>query len=119
MGVWAVLLQIMVPLGQAVPAPPGVAGPPRTLVVCSALQRRVIPGPGSLPDASAGGQRQAGSVCPVCAAYAAAASMLPPTVMAAPRPAVDEQTPAAGPRRSLVTGIRLGLPQPRGPPAIA
>lgn len=110
-GLWALLLQVMVPVGQAVPIR-GADGLPRTLLICSALQPRTVPGPGS----QGSDQRSDPRACAVCMAFATGASSdLPTTVALPPRPA---PVTAAFARRpdSHAPGRLPGLPQPRGPP---
>lgn len=111
-GVWALLIQIMVPVGQGVPVI-GANGLPQTLVICSTLQPRTIPGPGSQapvqPDPRS---------CAVCLAFAAGnGTDLPSAIAAPPPPAL--LTMAFDPRpHTVLPGRMPGLPLSRGPPSV-
>lgn len=111
-GVWALLLQIMVPLGQAIPAT-GADGLPRTLLICSATQPRSVPGPGSqapvVPKAGA---------CVVCAAHAAGDGAAAPSAVTLPSPPAVPMATLDPLPSALAGGVMPGLPRPRGPPRL-
>lgn len=113
-GLWALLLQIMVPLGQAVPVV-GADGLPRTLVICSATQPRAIPGPAA--EAPAPGAERA--ACAVCLAYAAGAGTDLPAAVVPPRPPATTAALTLPLADAVHGGMVPGLPRPRAPPALA
>ncbi len=111
-GLLALLIQVMVPLGQAVPAV-GADGLPRSLVLCSADGLRSVPMPGSgapaRPDASS---------CAVCLAYAAGGATDIPNTPAQPFPPAAAGVRIDQPAILLAQGLTPGLPRARSPPAV-
>lgn len=109
LGVVALLVQVAIPLGQAVPA----AGNDDFLIVCSTIGAKRIPVPTSER------QRAGGSNCPVCQVMALGAQLLPPPhPIAAPARHAVAATPvfhaAETPHAAATVRRRL----PRGPPRI-
>lgn len=114
-GILALVVQVLVPLGQAVPVAGAVGadGLPRSLVLCSADGLRSVPLPGSgapaRPDASA---------CAVCLAYATGAATDIPNTPAQPFPPAAAGVRIDQPTVLLAQGLMPGLPRARAPPAI-
>jgi len=115
-GILALLVQVLVPLGQAVPVA-GADGLPRSLVLCSADGLRSVPMPGSTvparPDAPA-----AASGCSVCLAYATGATTDIPNTPVQPFPPAAAGVRIDQPTVLLAQGLRPGLPRARSPPAV-
>ena len=114
-GLWALLLQIMIPVGQAVPVI-GADGLPRTLIICSAMQPRTIPGPGAETPAPDSGRS---SSCAVCLAFATGASTDLPAAVTLPLPPVATAALTPSSATAVHDGLIPGLPRPRAPPALA
>lgn len=110
-GVLALLVQVLVPLGQAVPVV-GMDGLPRTLVLCSATGAGSVPMPGSVPS-------DAAKSCAVCLAYGAGSAVALPATPVLPFPPAGAGTcidPTATDRAHAQTP---GLPLARAPPVVA
>lgn len=125
-GLLALFLQVLVPLGQAVPMGTDAHGLPRSLVVCSANGGlRTVPLPAAVSTSTgssaasngfASGVNPVSAACSVCLAYAAGGHLtLPPSVpLPLPR---DMPTETILPTAlALTVGAVDGLPQPRAPP---
>ncbi|MFA7429660.1 MAG: DUF2946 family protein [Rhodospirillaceae bacterium] len=107
-GVLALLVQVLVPLGQVVPVL-GADGLPRSLVLCSATGARSVPLPGApSPEAAAS--------CAVCLAYGSGSATLLPATPAAPFPPALAGTRIDQPVAVLAHGLMAGLPRARAPP---
>ncbi|MGC2856798.1 hypothetical protein ACM64Y_15100 [Novispirillum sp. DQ9] len=109
-GVLALLVQVLVPLGQAVPVI-GADGLPRMLVLCSATPARSVPLPGSLPSDVA-------QSCAVCLAYGAGSAADLPATPALPFPPAGQGACIDLPTTAHASGLTPGLPQARAPPVI-
>lgn len=109
-GVLALLVQVLVPLGQAVPVM-GADGLPRSLVLCSAMGARTVPLPGApSPEATPS--------CAVCLAYGSGSATLLPATPAAPLPPAVAGTRIDQPVAALAHGLMSGLPRARSPPMV-
>ncbi|WP_404382835.1 DUF2946 family protein [Caenispirillum salinarum] len=111
----ALLLQIVVPLGQAVPLPVGADGFPRSLVVCTAYGPRAMTPDQQDARGRAASPSGASHSCPVCTALGFCGLDAP--VAAAPLPAalplqVSAESPSS-PHADRRPWSRLA----RGPPA--
>ncbi|EKV31937.1 hypothetical protein C882_3001 [Caenispirillum salinarum AK4] len=109
------LLQIVVPLGQAVPLPAGADGFPRTLLVCTAFGPRTMTPDQQDARGRAASPSGASQSCPVCTALGFCGLDAP--VAAVPLPAalpllVSAESPSS-PQADRRPWSRL----PRGPPA--
>lgn len=114
-GVLALLVQILVPLGQMVPAAvtgAGADGLPRTLVLCSADGLRGVP----LPGAPA--RPVDTSACVVCLAYATGAATDIPNTPVQPFPSAAAGVRIDQPAVLFAQGLTPGLPRARAPPAV-
>lgn len=111
-GVLALVVQILVPLGQAVPVV-GADGLPRMLALCSATGPRAVPlpGPAGQPSPS-----EAQSPCIVCLAYGVGAATLLPASAVPPFPPAGAGQRLDAPAATLAHGLTPGLPRARGPP---
>lgn len=79
LGLWALLLQVMVPVGQALPGAASANGMPQSLVICSALSGlRVVPSSEAAPTHS----KTSTVACAVCMAMSAGGHFLPPDAAA-------------------------------------
>lgn len=113
-GVLALLLQILVPIGQAVPAGATVDGLPRTLVICSVLAgARTVPLPGSATPMPAD---TAGTTCAVCLAQGIGGACDLPPAVAWTFPPSGSGAVFDHSLISLAHGVPPGLPQARAPP---
>ena len=108
--VFALLLQAMLPLGQAVAAPADGDGT-GFQIVCTAYGLQPVPAGGD--DGSADGEAYS---CPICQIHAF--SLVSPDVAGLPAPAVhgiaDDIPAASGPVENRIHAPAL----PRGPPSI-
>jgi hypothetical protein len=107
-GVLALLVQVLVPLGQAVPVM-GADGLPRTVVLCSAAGARSVPLPGAPSSEPA-------PSCAVCLAYGAGSATILPATPAVPFPPALAGTRIDQPVAALAHGLMPGLPRARSPP---
>lgn len=115
-GVLALLVQVLVPLGQAVPVI-GADGVPRTLVLCSATAPgRTVPLPGSQPGPA---PSDAAKSCAVCLAYGAGSATALPAMPVLPFPPAGAGACIDHPAADRAHARTQGLPQARAPPAIA
>ncbi len=117
-GLWALLLQILVPVAMAIPVAPGPDGLPRTLIICSAMQPpRTVPVPGSETPAPDSGRST--TTCAVCMAFATGSTTdLPATVeLPTPLAARVDLTPSFA--TAVHDGQITGLPRARAPPVVA
>lgn len=109
LGVVALLLQVAIPLGQAIPA----AGGNGFLIVCSAFGAKRI------PDSSSERQRAGGRNCPVCQIMALGALLLPPPhPTASPARHAGAATPLFRPAETPHAAATVRRRLPRGPPRI-
>lgn len=110
----ALLLQVVVPVGQAIPLPAASESPLRTLVICTGTGTRVLDH-GADTRGGASPSAAAGQSCPVCTALGLCG--LPAPSVAAPLPAAAPITVAAAVRHlSRPDRAPLAL-RARGPPA--
>jgi hypothetical protein len=113
-GLWALFLQILLPLGQGVPLPVSGDGLPRHLVVCAANGGlRTIPLPGA-PASQSSSAAQNG--CAVCLAYAAGGHLTLPPPMPEPLPRLAALARIDQTAFDLAQHQSVGLPQARAPP---
>lgn len=116
-GLWALFLQILLPLGQGVPLPATGDGLPRHLVICSANGGlRTVPLPGT-PASQNSTSAQNG--CAVCLAYAAGGHLTLPPPLPEPLPRLAALARIDQTAFDLARHQSLELPQARGPPALA
>ncbi len=110
---FAVLLQVFLPFGQALPVPSSQG--PRNLVLCTTMGLRVIPaGPIDSQQPKAGDP----GTCPVCQAVAFGAALLRPPPVAIPLPGELVLAQTALPEITAPAFQRGWQPfLPRGPPA--
>lgn len=117
LGMVALWLQVVVPLGQAVPLPATADGLARSLVICTAFgprtmtpDRQEAPGRTASPSGAA-------HACPVCTALGCQGLAAP--AMAVPLPAGPALRIATGPVSDTVSDRRPLVRHARGPPAAA
>ena len=124
-GLLALLFQVLVPLGQAIPVASGSDGLPRTLVVCTANGGlRTV----SLPSSQAGSSAQHGALtslppqvaaaCSVCLAYAAGGHLALPPLVVLPLPQDDHQASTLSQALAFTVQAVNPLPPARAPPAV-
>lgn len=112
----ALLLQVVVPLGQAVPLPAGGDLPLRSLVICTAYGPRMAD-PAAGTDARGGASPSAAAAhnCPVCSALGFCA--VPTPAVAAPLPAAAPLALVAAARETLRADRAPASTRARDPPA--
>jgi hypothetical protein len=117
LGLWALFLQILLPLGQGIPLPGGSAdGLPRQLVICSANGGlRTVPLPGAAANQSTS---SAQSACAVCLAYAAGGHLTLPPLALEPLPRLLTLVRIDHSAVDLTWQSASGLPQARAPPVL-
>lgn len=120
-GLLALFLQVLVPLGQAVPAGTDAHGLPRSLVVCSAnggLRTISLPGATSpTGNTVTTGMNPVMAACSVCLAYAAGGHLAPPPSVPLPLPQDGHGETILPSALTTASGPAVPLPQPRGPPS--
>lgn len=129
-GLLALLFQVLVPLGQAIPLASGSDGLPRTLVVCTANGGlRTVPLPTAQtpasstatngPLANAGpqsGLSPLAAACSVCLAYAAGGHLTLPPLVVLPLPQNGHQDTIFPTALALTVDTFGRLPPARAPP---
>jgi hypothetical protein len=116
LGLWALFLQILLPLGQGIPLPSSADGLPRQLVICSANGGlRTVPLPGA--DTAAKHSSSAQSACAVCLSYAAGGHLTLPSAAPQALPWLHALSTIDQTSVSIAGHSLLGLPQARAPPA--
>jgi hypothetical protein len=110
----ALMLQIVVPLGQAVPLPAGSDGFSRTLVVCTAYGPRTMTPDQQDTRGRAASPSGASLSCPVCTALGHCGFTVPTAT--APLPVAAPLLTVAEPSSSSPAGRRPWGPLARGPP---
>jgi hypothetical protein len=118
MALWALFLQILLPLGQGIALPTTDGSMPRTLVICLAnggLRTITLPAGKDEPanDPLHSVQRD----CPVCLSYAAGAHLAVPYRAPALQPRAIAALPSLSPLAAPRPHDHHGLPQARAPPA--
>lgn len=111
----ALLLQVVVPLGQAVPLPAGADSPLRSLVICTAYGLRGIDQGADARGGASPSAAAAAHSCPVCSSLGFCA--VPAPAVAAPLPAAAPLAVAAGAAETVRPDRSPASTRARGPPA--
>ena len=112
LGVLALALHTLIPLGQGMTAPFPASGNPIPLVLCTANGAAPVPsGPGEpRPDPSS---------CPVCQARALGGTLVAVDAVAVAAPCWDGTALLSLPAGTRLTTWHSGQALPRGPPSVA
>jgi hypothetical protein len=118
MALWALFLQILLPLGQGIALPTADGTAPRTLVICSANGGlRTITLPAGPDDPANDPIHSVQRDCPVCLSYAAGTHLAVPDRAPAPQPRIVTALPSHSTLAAPRPHDHHGLPQARAPPA--
>lgn len=117
MALWALFLQILLPLGQGIALPTANDGTPRTLVICSANGGlRTVTLPAGKDDPARDPTQSVQRDCPICLSYAAGNHLAVPDLAPLPHPLAAAARLLGGTVTAPRAYDRTSHPQARAPP---